>query len=237
MKRLFKYIGWSWIFLCILTLASGCSSTPSPGTDQTLRPSEQPQKTQEASVLPSPTASPTPTPTPSPTPAVSAEKVKKAEELYEQGFTLYNEFNYDGAIKLYNKALEADPYSYKAFNGKGIALCFKGNYNEGMPLIQKALDVKPDFAYAHFNMAMAYKLQKDYQNSLLWFNKALALDPKDTWSYYGISTIYADWNDVPKALEYLKKAIELDPGVKGVAREQDHFVPFRSNPEFTKLVN
>jgi len=173
-----------------------------------------------------------------PSPAgVSPEKASQAENLYEQGYQVYNEFKYDEAIKYFDLAIEADPGCYKAYNGKGIALCFKRNYKEGMELISKALEMKPDFPYANFNMAMAYKLQNDYDNALKWFDRAIALDPKDTWSYYGISTIYADRNDAVKAVEYLKKAVDLDPAVKDVAKSQSHFDNMRNNPEFIELVN
>lgn len=181
-------------------------------------------------------SSPAPTPTPATTVVPQPVAITAAsEELSERGFDEYNQFRYDNAINFFNQAISADPNNYKAYNGKGIALCFKGSYSSGMPLIQKSLDMKPDYSYGHFNMAMAYKLQKDYDNSLTYFNKALSLDPKDTWSYYGIATIYADRGDINASLGYLKKAIDLDPAVKEVAREQDHFQPYLNNQTFIEI--
>jgi len=176
-------------------------------------------------------------PTIAPTPTLQSITIAAAsEELSEKGFEEYNQFNYVTAISYFDRAIVLDTNNYKAYNGKGIALCFKGQYSNGMPLIQKALDMKPDYANGYFNMAMAYKLQKDYDNSLAFFNKALAIDPNDTWSYYGIATIYADRGDINTSLEYLKKAIDLEPVVKDVAKEQDHFQPYLNNEAFQKLV-
>ena len=198
------------------------------------------------STLPTAGASPIATPAPSssasvsapaPTPTPQSLAISAAsEELSTMGFDEYNQFNYDTAISYFDRAINLDTNNYKAYNGKGIALCFKGQYTNGMPLIQKALNMKPDYANGYFNMAMAYKLQKDYDNSLVYFNKALTFDPKDTWSYYGIATIYADRGDINTSLEYLKKAIDIEPAVKDVAKEQDHFQPYLNNEAFQKLV-
>ena len=169
------------------------------------------------------------------TPA-SPESIRKAEELYNLGFQVYMAWKLDDAIKLFDRAIEIDPGCYKAYNGKGIVLCFKGNYDEGLKLIGKALDMKPDFVYANFNMALAYKLKKDYGKAMEWFNRALALDPKDTWSYFGIACIYAEQKDAVKAVEYLRKAIDTDPSVKDAARREKDLDPIRNDPEFIKLV-
>lgn len=227
------------IIVFLLVNASGCSKgsttiekqpEPPVAHSSTIKQqiSSTPVTNQQTTTTPTPFSSQTGL-------AVSPEKVKEAEQQYEKGYELYNEFKYDEAIKRFNLSIEADPTNYKAYNGKGIALCFKGDYKTGMDLIRKSLDMKHDYPYANFNMAMAYKLQKDLSNALLWFEKTLSFDSNDTWSYYGISTIYADWGNTEKSLEYLKKAIELDPAVKGVAKGQSHYDKMRNNPEFIKL--
>lgn len=168
--------------------------------------------------------------------AADTDKAKEAERLYDQGFQAYMSWKLDDALKLFDRAIKTDPGCYKAYDGKGIALCFKGRYDEGMELIDRALQMKPDFTYANFNKALAYKLRKDYKHALEWFDRALSYDPKDTWSYFGIACIYAEWKDADKAVEYLKKAIETDPGVKEVARREKDLDPVRNDPRFTELV-
>ena len=204
----------------------GCSKhTPSDKPDTQAAP-----QASITNIQPSPTSKPQSSPVPTQaSPTISPERVMEAEKLYEQGFGLYNEFKYDEAITNFTMSIDADPTNYKAYNGKGIALCFKGNYKAGMELIRKSLEIKPDFAYANFNMAMAYKLQNDLSNSLIWFEKSLSYDSTDPWSYYGISTIHADWNNVEKSLGYLKKAIVLEPAVKDVARSQSHYDRMRNH--------
>ncbi|MCR4436884.1 MAG: tetratricopeptide repeat protein [Clostridiales bacterium] len=171
-----------------------------------------------------------------PAKAPDPQQVEEAEKLYDQGFQAYMEWKLDEAVQLFDRAAKLDPGCYKAYNGKGIVLCYKKNYREGMSLISKALEMKPDFVYANFNMALAYKLQKDYKQALVWFDRALSYDPRDTWSYFGIACIYAEWKEADKALEYLKKAIETDPGVKDVAKREKDLDPIRNDPRFVQLV-
>lgn len=168
--------------------------------------------------------------------AATPDASKKAEELYQQGFQTYMSWKLDDAIILFDQAINTDPACYKAYNGKGIVLCFKGDYKNGMAHIDKALDMKPDYVYANFNKALGYKLQKDFDNAMLWFNKALSLDPLDTWSYYGIACIYAEKRDAKNAVIYLKKAIDIDPTVKDSAKKEHDFDPVRNDSSFIELL-
>lgn len=168
--------------------------------------------------------------------AVTPAASKKAEELYQQGFQTYMDWKLDDAILLFDRAINTDPACFKAYNGKGIVLCFKGDYKNGMSLIDKALDMKPDYVYANFNKALGYKIQKDFDNAMLWFNKALSLDPSDTWSYYGIACIYAERKDAKNAVIYLEKAIDIDPAVKESAKTEHDLDPVRNDPSFIELL-
>lgn len=163
--------------------------------------------------------------------------IAAAEKLYDTGFQIYMARRYDEAITYFNKAIEKDPTCYKAYNAKGIALCFKGNYDRGIGLIKKSLSIKPDFTYANFNMGLAYKLMKDYKSALKWFDVAIGYDPKDTWSYFGKACIYAEWNDTSNAIGNLRKAIETDPTVKITAKREPDLDNIKGTEEFMKLVN
>jgi len=163
-------------------------------------------------------------------------KAAESEQYYQQGLKLYQQYKYQEAVNVFDKAIIADPDNYKVYAAQGIAICFQGNYKAGMALIEKSLSMQPDYIPAFYNMAMAYKLQHDYDQSLVWFQKTIEGDPRNTWSYYGIATIYADRADTKNSLLYLQKAIDIDPSVKAVAKQQAHFNKMRNLPEFQSLV-
>ena len=167
---------------------------------------------------------------------VNQAQAAESEDFYNKGLKLYGQYEYQGAIANYDRAIAAHPANYKVYTAKGIALCFEGDYKGGMALIEKTLETKPDYVPAFYDMAMAHKLQDEYDKAIYWFEKTIQGDPKNTWSYYGIATIYADRESTKDSLAYLKKAIDLDPVVKEVAKEQDHFAKMRKLPEFQALV-
>ncbi|WP_242947494.1 tetratricopeptide repeat protein [Desulfosporosinus lacus] len=156
--------------------------------------------------------------------------------LYEQGLKLYYQRQFPEALDLFNQALQIDDHCYEALNAKGAALAFQGHHNQGLALIKQALDLNPSFVYAHFNQGLAYELADRWDESIASYQKALQLDDQDTWSYYGIASIYGRQGNVDKVLEYLKLAIALDTDVKEVARNEQDFLPVRSDPRFQTLV-
>ncbi|MBD5588845.1 tetratricopeptide repeat protein [Clostridium botulinum] len=160
---------------------------------------------------------------------------KELEEKCEKGKKLFFDKKYDEAIKVQNEVIKEDSNFYKAYNIKGIALCYSGNFEEGMKNIDKSLDIKPDYGYGRFNKALAYELYERFDEALKWYDKALDIE-KYEWSYYGKASIYGRRGDVKNTVEYLKKAIEISPGVKEEAKNEEDFQPVKNSEEFKALI-
>lgn len=173
-------------------------------------------------------------------PAIQAD----SEALSTQGLNAYQQFEYDKAIALYDKAIDADHNNYKAYSGKGIAMAMRGNatgnkadVSSGIAYIQKALSLYPDYVPTFYDLALACKINGQYNVAIQYFQKVIDTEPDNTWSYYGIATIYGDQGQAKEAIAYLKKAIALDPqNVKEAARTQSHFDKIRNNADFQALV-
>lgn len=90
---------------------------------------------------------------------ISAE----SEQFLTQGLAAYGKLQYDSAIALYDKALEADKGNYKALSAKGIALAMKGNgsnlndVENGIFLIRSALEMNPQYVPIYYDLALALK--------------------------------------------------------------------------------
>ncbi|AJD31630.1 hypothetical protein AAGC94_17290 [Clostridium sporogenes] len=160
---------------------------------------------------------------------------KELENKCEKGRKLFFDKKYDEAIKIEDEVIKEDSNFYKAYNIKGIALCYSGNFQEGMKNIDKALDINPDYGYSRFNKALAYELYERFDEALKWYDKALDIE-KYEWSYYGKASIYGRRGDVKNTVECLKKAIEISPGVKEEAKHEEDFEPVKNSQEFKALI-
>lgn len=163
------------------------------------------------------------------------EKKKILEDKYNSASSAFFEKKYSDAIRLSDEIIAEDIGNYKAYNIKGIALCYSGKFNEGVESIDKSLELKGDYGYARFNKALAYELFGHYDKALEWYDKALEVEDY-VWSYYGKASIYGRKGDIANTVKYLKIAIEKNPDVKGAAAEEQDFNNVRQSKEFQDLI-
>jgi tetratricopeptide (TPR) repeat protein len=166
------------------------------------------------------------------------------EEKYNRAFLLYSkEERYTEAIKLMDEIIVEDEAFYKAYNLKGIALCYLGaargdggKFEEGIGNINKALQIKPDYGYAAFSLAEAYDLYAHYDKAIEWYNKAITMEPGYAWSYYGLAKTYSRVNDSINAYNNLNKAVEIDNSIKSIAATDGVFSSIKNSENFKKLI-
>ncbi|KOA18289.1 tetratricopeptide repeat protein [Clostridium homopropionicum DSM 5847] len=169
--------------------------------------------------------------------ATTDDKLKASIEAdYNKALGMFFNGDYQNAIEIADEIIKKDVTFYKAYNIKGIALCFSHNFDEGMKNIDKCLSINPSFGYGRFNKALAYELYGHYEESLEWYDKALEVE-NYVWSYYGKASIYGRRGDVENTVKYLKIAVEMDSNVKNEARNEKDFDKVRNSNEFKKLVN
>ncbi|MBC2579615.1 hypothetical protein HGI79_04710 [Clostridium sp. DJ247] len=166
---------------------------------------------------------------------IKEEKNKLLENKYEESYKAFSDKKYEEAINIANKILEEDNSFYKAYNIRGIALCYSKSYEEGMKDIDKALEIRPDFGYARFNKALAYELHGDYDDALNWYDKDLEIE-NYIWSYYGKASIYGRRGDVENTVKYLKTAVDMSPDIKIIAEQEEDFNPVKDSQEFQNII-
>lgn len=196
-------------------------------------------------IILSPTPSLTPSASPSASPAVSKSSPSKSEkkekllnDIYQQGYNSFFQKDYISAIKFEDSIIQQDPSFYKAYNLKGIALCYSGDFQSGMENIDKSLALNADYDYARFNKALAYELFGYYDKALTWYDKCLENTTKDmtAWSYYGKASIYGRRGDVKNTVNFLKLAIEYNSGIKEYSKTEEDFHNVKDSKEFQDLI-
>lgn len=163
------------------------------------------------------------------------EENKNLEDKYQESVKSFQNKKYTETISIADGIISENESFYKAYNIKGIALCYGNNYNEGMKNIDKSLELKPDFGYARFNKALAYELYGYYDDALKWYDKNLEVE-KYIWSYYGKASIYGRRGDIENTIKYLKIAVDMSPDIKKIAAEESDFNPVKNSKEFQELI-
>lgn len=163
------------------------------------------------------------------------EENKKTEDKYQESVKAFENKKYADTIDIANGIISEDGNFYKAYNIKGIALCYSNNYDEGMKNIDKSLELKPDFGYARFNKALAYELYGYYDEALKWYDRDLEVE-NYIWSYYGKASIYGRRGDIENTIKYLKIAVDMSPDIKKMASEEADFNTVKDSMEFQNLI-
>jgi tetratricopeptide (TPR) repeat protein len=163
------------------------------------------------------------------------EKERFLEDKYKESVKDFSNKKYVECINVANEIIDQDKNSYKAYNIKGIALCYNKDFDEGMKNIEKALELSPNYGYARFNKALAYELYGFYDEALTWYDKDLEVE-NYIWSYYGKASIYGRRGDVENTIKYLKIAIDISPDIKKIASEEADFGPVKDSKEFQALI-
>jgi len=168
----------------------------------------------------------------------AAEKQKKLDIKYNEALNAFESKEYYKAITIADEILGVDDKNYKAYNIKGIAICYgkQFQFEEGVSNIDKALAIKPDYGYARYSKAQVYALYGHYDEALGFYDQAIDGDKNYVWSYYGKASVYGRKGDAANTVKYLKTAISMDQRAKEEAKKDVDFANVRSNEEFQQLI-
>ncbi len=140
----------------------------------------------------------------------SFRKKRASEFRYKAGLTLFIQKQYQQALEEFNKALENDPDSYEAHNGKGMTYLAIGMIDRAEDEFKKALELKKDYTDAMYNLGYLYIIKKRYKDASKLFERIIK-DPlyrntNAALSYLG--WCYHKMNNDKKAIETINKAIK-----------------------------
>ncbi|MFC1919104.1 tetratricopeptide repeat protein [Chloroflexota bacterium] len=103
-----------------------------------------------------------------------------AEWHADQGYKLFNEGNYDEAIKECTEAIGLAPDLAEAYSNRGIAYVQKGELDQAIADFDKAIEIDLELAKAYNDRGYAYYLKGDVAKAVSDFEKCIELsnDPR-----------------------------------------------------------
>ena len=101
----------------------------------------------------------------------------------EGALKFYYDWDWEGAIASYKKALELDPGNATIYIRYSTTLADLGRYKEAVPLADKAVELDPVSIPSLHNLGWVNFLAGNYKKSSEAFGKALELHPNWVWGY------------------------------------------------------
>jgi len=116
----------------------------------------------------------------------SIAKSKNYSDPYRQLAHFYSivQKDYPKAIELFQKAIQLNPYDYKAYARIGVAYRKNNNIEEAKNSHKKAIEINPDSRIAYNNLGFLYLLEKDIESAIKNFKQAIRVDPDSAISSY-----------------------------------------------------
>jgi len=155
-----------------------------------------------------------------------ATTVPGAYEFYLQGRGYLQDYdrleNVDASIKLFERALLADPNYASAHAGLGEAYLRKFQLTKEVKWVdhaeqscERAIELSKLLAPAHLTRGMLYNETGKYQKALTEFQKALELDASNADAYRGRASAFVALGQTEEAENIYKKAISIKPDYWG----------------------
>lgn len=127
----------------------------------------------------------------------------------EGALKFYYDWDWQGAVASYKKALELDPNNATIYIRYSTTLADVGRYNDALPLADKAVGLDPISISSLHNLGWTNMLAGNFKKSSEAFGKALELHPDWIWGHIKIAYDYVFMKEYDKALFHAAKAEEL----------------------------
>lgn len=113
----------------------------------------------------------------------------------------FSEWDWLGAERSLQRALELDPGQTEAYLLYGQLLEALGKLESGLAEKRKALELEPRSPAVHFSIAFSYWNQRRYEETIEWANKTLALDPAHLYAREFLAGAYLKKGEFDQWLE------------------------------------
>lgn len=102
----------------------------------------------------------------------------------QTGIEYLDKHNYSLAIRHFDKAIEKNPQSARAFSNRGEVNLLTGNFKSALIDYSNILKLDSNSAEAYCGMAIAYEKIGQFENSLECYRKSIELDQNCAITYH-----------------------------------------------------
>ena len=139
------------------------------------------------------------------------EQNKQMKKDLEDATEKIRELDYDGALDILNKALQADAKNANVLYLAGLSYAKKKMYIEAKAVLEQVTALTPDFAPAHFQLGVCYQQKGNGEKALAQYREVMRLDPTNLDNYFNATLILVQLNKPVEALENCLKILQARP--------------------------
>ncbi len=123
-------------------------------------------------------------------------------------FTMWN---YNKALSLLKKIIEADPKSHNAIRQIGEIYLITGDFETAELLIEKAIALKPSNPKYHISMVEVLYNTDRKKEAINIMEKVVRLRPTNTSYIFTLANLYEEIGDLDSAKKYYFRVLEYEP--------------------------
>ncbi len=132
------------------------------------------------------------------------------ERYMETGDRLFDQKQYEEALKAYEEALRFDPRYVAAYNEKGNTLLSLNRFEEALKAYEEEIRLDPKYVYGHNGKGLALKGLGRYAEALREYEDAIKVDPRYVSTYLNKGDALLYLKRYEEALKAYEEAIQLD---------------------------
>jgi Flp pilus assembly protein TadD len=127
------------------------------------------------------------------------------------GNEFFKAHDWQGAERMYRKALEINPNNAEVHSNLGVVLAARKRGDEAVAHYRKALEIKPDYANAHYNLGVLLAKIERVDEAIDHFQKALEINPDYAEAHNNLGAMLAIRGQTDDAIAHYRKAIQINP--------------------------
>jgi tetratricopeptide (TPR) repeat protein len=135
---------------------------------------------------------------------------QNAQTRLDNGKRLFDEANYDGAIRELSEAIRLDPNMAEAYAYRSWAYGRNNNNAQALTDANSAIQLNPRLAMGYYTRGNVYRNRNDYDRALADYTEAIRPDPRYTNAYHNRGFAYNAKGDYDRAIADYNEAISLD---------------------------
>ena len=164
-------------------------------------------------------------------------KKYRAITYLESGRQKFNKGNYQEALEMFDRAIEADEEFLRPYTAKATCLIFLNRIREAGEICDAVIKKYPDYGLAYTTKAVILHRLGETAKADDAYRSGITFGPDEPTAFYNYACFCAQTGREEECRENLRKAIILDMSYNSIAATDEDLSVYRHTDWFEELVS